>query len=402
MANHTKRRSIGTIRHLPNGKCLAIIERGYRADGSRRTPSKVFETEQEADTWLMSMKLELDERPELHAGITLRKLWELYKIDREGKLARKTLAAYTWLMEGAKDGHVGCWLDWLGDTDASTITPAMVQKRLSTMPRQKAKHAKNALSSVLSWAARAGLLSANPLRGHAFEYRDVAADEADPFDEDPFAAIEDTREVWGIEATLRCFELIRGLALEPAWLACVGAGLRVEEALALRKMDVRRVEVNGRMVTQLAVHAARTDLDRRKTTKTAQSRRIVAMLEPFGERYFELASACESRDELVCKHSAARQNKTWRLYFAAPPKKWHKRMSDDRKAQGRLHDPKLPYLPLSKMRNTHVTIMAESGVSDSINALMHGHTEMVERRHYLVPDTTQATVKASERFRLVG
>jgi hypothetical protein len=62
----------------------------------------------------------------------------------------------------------------------------------------------------------------------------------------------------------------------------------------------------------------------------------------------------------------------------------------------------LPYVPLSKMRGTHVTIMAESGVSDSINALMHGHTEMVERRHYLSPDVTSATLKAAERFRLVG
>ena len=401
MVNDTRRRSIGSIRTLPNGRCLATIERGTRADGGRRTTSRTFDSKQEADAWLMMMAVTLDERPDIESGVTLRRLWELYKVDRDGKLARKTLAAYSWHMEGAKDGKVGCWLDWLGDTDASTITPAMVQKRLNAMPRQKAKHAKNALSSVLSWAVRIGVLRENPLRGHVFEYRD-AVQQDDPFDYDPFAAIERTREVWGIRETLLCYELIRGLALEPAWLACVGAGLRVEEALALRKMDVRRIPVGGRMVTQLAVHAARTDLDSRKATKTAQSRRIVAMLEPFGERYWEIAESCQSREDLVCKHSAARQNKTWRSYFAAPPKEWHKRMSEDRKTQGRLHDPNLPYLPLSKMRNTHVTIMAESGVSDSINALMHGHTEMVERRHYLVPDTTQATVKASERFKLVG
>ena len=400
MVNHTKRRRIGSVRQLPNGRWLARISRGTRADGERRTTSRTFDSKQDADAWLMMMAVTLDERPDIESGVTLRQLWELYKVEREGKLARKTLAAYSWHMEGARDGHVGCWLDWLGDVDASTITPAMVQKRLNAMPRQKAKHAKNALSSVLSWAVRIGVLRENPLRGHVFEYRD-AAQQDDPFDSDPFAAIERTREVWGIRETLLCYELIRGLALEPAWLACVGAGLRVEEALALRKMDVRRIPVGGRMVTQLAVHAARTDLDSRKATKTAQSRRIVAMLEPFGERYWEIADACQSRDELVCKHSAARQNKTWRSYFAAPPEKWHKRMSEDRKTQGRLHDPNLPYVPLSKMRNTHVTIMAESGVSDSINALMHGHTEMVERRHYLAPDTTQATVRASERFKLV-
>ena len=199
---------------------------------------------------------------------------------------------------------------------------------------------------------------------------------------------------------MKCFGKIRGMPLEPAWLACVGAGLRVEEALALRKIDVRRIEIGEREVTQLAVHAARTDLDRRKATKTKQSKRIVTMLEPFGERYWEIVQGIEGRESLVCPISAANQNKRWRGYFEKPSDSKNVPKKEGWNWRGRLH--KLPYVPLSKMRNTHVTIMAESGVSDSINALMHGHTEMVERRHYLSPDVTQVTMEASQRFKLVG
>ena len=37
--------------------------------------------------------------------------------------------------------------------------------------------------------------------------------------------------------------LMRGLRLEPTWLAMVGGELRLEEAMALRRVDVRRVEI---------------------------------------------------------------------------------------------------------------------------------------------------------------
>lgn len=399
MANGSTRRQKGMLQQKPNGKWLARIECGTKADGSRRTVSKILASKSEAESWLLAKSLELGERPDVSAGITLHQIWDAYKLDRDGKLAKKTLSTYEWYMEGAKDGKAESWLDVMGQTDISTITPTMVQRRLDGMSKQKAKHAKSSLSAVLTWAVQHGLLAKNPLRGHVFEYRDDTS-EADPFDDDPFAAIEQARDVWGIDTVLDCFDKIRGLPLEPAWLACVGAGLRVEEALALRKMDVRRIEIGGRMVTQLAVHAARTDLDVRKATKTRQSKRIVAMLEPFGERYWAIAQEVANRDDLVCPMSAANQNKRWRGYFEKPsesrnvPKKdgWHNR--------GTLHG--LPYIPLSKMRNTHVTIMAEAGVSDSINALMHGHTEMVERRHYLKPDVTKATLAASRRLKLVG
>lgn len=386
MKGDTQRRRLGSIRELPSGRYFARIQQGHKVDGKPRVIFGTFDTRAEAEAWLVAKSVELDKRPDIHAGITLHALWDMYQATKQ--VTRKTMQCYAWYMDTV-------WLPKFGDGDAASITPQDVQVTLSTLTHSKAKHAKNALSSVLTHAVQRGALATNPIRGYRFEYpKRVVTD----FDSDPFAAIERTRDVWSIDTVMRCFTLIRGLPLEPAWLCCVGAGLRVEEALALRKMDVRRTIVGGRDVTQLAVHAARTAVDGRKDAKTAQSVRVVGMLEPFGQRLWELVGELDEPESLLCPMSAANQNKRWRGYFEPSTSK-HAPRKEGCNWRGRLAE--LSYLPLSKMRNTHVTIMAEAGVSDSINALMHGHTEMVERRHYLSPDMTDATIRVNDRLRLV-
>ena len=150
-------------------------------------------------------------------------------------------------------------------------------------------------------------------------------------------------------------------------------------------------------MTQLAIHAASTPVERGKATKTRQSVRVVTMLEPFGSRYWELREMVGEPKGLVCTASPGNQNRAWHKYFEPP--KLHKRMSMERVTRGRLEG--LPYVPLSKMRNTHATLMQQAGVMDSINAAMHGHTERVSYEHYMRPDTSSATVAASKHLRLV-
>ena len=387
MQNST-RRKIGTVDKRYDGMYVARIQQGTKADGSPRRLSKTFRSESDARAWLFEMAHEMGVRQDLSAGITLKILWPTFERSRANSLTKKTMSAYKWNM-------TKIWLPSIGDTDVTTLKPQQVQRILDGLTYENAKHAKTALSSVLTWATREGILQANPIRGHMFEYPEKAQS-VDVDDDDPFAAIEGTRDVWTATDVLRCFDLIRGLPLEPAWLMCVGAGLRVEEALAIRRMDVRRVEVGGREVTQLAVHAAKTALDGRKGTKTKQSVRIVGMVEPMGERLWEIAQGRE-RAEVLCTISAHRQNKAWRNYFEPPTVSKHAKKKGN--YRGRLQE--LPYIPLSKMRNTHVTMMAEAGVSDSLNALYHGHTETVERRHYLKPDMTEAAARVTEHLRLV-
>ena len=164
--------------------------------------------------------------------------------------------------------------------------------------------------------------------------------------------------------------LLRGHPVEGCWLCMVGAGLRREEALALTWRDVRRVEVGGRMVVQLAVWRARTWEDGTRATKTARSRRVAAVAEPFATRLWELRG---DPDELVCALGAGNMARTWRRLWG----------------EGRPLAP-LPYLPLSRMRATHETMMQAAGVPDSVNAAAHGHSVAVAYGHYMRPDSASA------------
>lgn len=395
MSNHNRKRRIGSIRQLPNGRWLARITRGRKADGERRNPSKTFDTKQEAETWLQSMAVQLDERPDLGAGITLRQLWGLYKTDRKGKLANSTLTRY----EGCFERH---WLPEVGDMDVSAIDVRTAQRVIDTVTgRRDAMQCKAALSSTFTWAVRHGIMTANPIRTASLTYPGdtiSAWEDESVWDDDPFGAIERTRNTWGAATVTEAMPLMRGLPLEPVWLAMIGAGARLEEAFAVRRMDVRRVEIDGTQVTQLALHHALNAADGRHRTKNRKSARIVAMMEPFGARYWELAQEVAERDGLVCTASPHNYGTRWRGYFAKPPTSKHTRAEGVYK--GRLHG--LPYIPLSRMRATHETLMQEAGVLDSVNAAMHGHSERVSYRYYQQGDAVSAAKQASSYLSLVG
>ena len=53
------------------------------------------------------------------------------------------------------------------------------------------------------------------------------------------------------------------------------------------------------------------------------------------------------------------------------------------------------------MRNTNVTLLQEVGVSDSINALTHGYSEVVECWNDIRQDVTEVTIVASKHLRMV-
>lgn len=384
------RKKVGNVRPLPNGRWEVRVSHGYRMDGKRRTLREVCDSEQEARTRAYELALQLGEDINIDFGRTLAQVWNAYLVDRKRVLAGTTLDTYTWHMESVV-------LPALGDMDISRISHANIQKLLSDLSHGVAVKTRTVLSSVLTWAVKHDMLKENIMRRADFELpqKDAFGD----FEDDPFAAIEGTRDVWSIQTVLECFMRIQGLPLEPAWLACIGAGLRVEEALALRRVDVRRVRIGERQVVQVAVHAATTKIEARKVTKTAKSVRIAAVMEPFGSRFWDLVEALPEPTSKVCDVSASNQNKRWRSYFEKPPA-YHKRMADSRKVAGKLYG--LPYIPLSRMRATHETIMQEAGVLDSLNAAVHGHSQTVSRKYYMRGDADIATNQAEQYLTLVG
>lgn len=406
MSNTTRSR-LGSIREVRPGVWKVCVSKGYRADGRQRTVyATVHGTEDDARAKVRELSERIGRNPSYACGVTLADVWRDYKVSKGQRLAKKTLAGYTWYVE-----HV--WLPRLGDVDVTRITRPDVQRVLLQLEsHDMADRCRRILSAVLSWAVSVQILDENVVRRGGFELPgDVgsAYEDEDVWDDDPFAAIDAGRDVWDAVTVMEAFPLMRGLPLESAWLAMVGAGLRVEEALALRKMDVRRVLIGGKEVTQLAVHHARTDMDERKRTKTKRSVRIVAVAEPFGMRLWQLADELPKRDDLLCQVSAANQNKRWRGYFAAPLDAESADPDERRRARhvpgdqwthkGRLHG--LPYLPLARMRATHATLMQEAGVLDSINAAVHGHSEQVAYTNYKRADLTAAAEQTGQYLRLV-
>ena len=251
----TKRSHVGSVRQLPSGRWRAQVQRGYAMDGRRRVLSETCDTEEEACLAAQRLAAELGDSPTLARGVTLADVWATYAATKGRRLARKTMRGYTWYMERV-------WLPLLGERDVSRISRRDVQEAMLAMGRDKADRSRRILSGVLTFAAERGAIERNPLVGARLELPGDTGErwvDESAFDADPFAAIEGSRDVWDARTVMDVLPLMRGLPLEAAWLAIVGGGLRVEEALAVRRMDVRRIEVAGREVTQIAVHHARTD-----------------------------------------------------------------------------------------------------------------------------------------------
>ena len=306
--------------------------------------------------------------------MTLDGWWQEYQGGKGRRLANATLSRY----EHSMRKHV---LPMLGGIPLDELRHVDVQRMLLDCPTKgTAVQAKRALSAVLGQAVAEGVLERNPVQGR-LEYPDGTGRMIVAPDEDPFSVLADSATVWDARTVLRAMPRLRGSLLEPCWLCMVGAGLRREEALALRWRDVRRKDG----VPELAVWRARTTLDGIKCTKTPHSARIAQVAEPMGSRLMELEG---DADALVCDASAQNVSKRWANL-------WRPRARGCPRSAMRgvmLDEPAVPYLPLTRMRATHESLMQQAGVLDSVNAAAHGHSREVAYRHYLAGDVRQATM----------
>ena len=397
-SHKSPRRKVGTRRIMADGTIKVIVRSGYTVDGKRRTLWATAKDADEADRVALELASNLGMDINLGRGLTLSRWWDAYKATRGQRIAKVTLERYSTEMRGT-------WLPKLGSRDITLISHADIQDVvIQAKTRSMAKERIKALSAVLTHAVREGKLAKNPCRMAPFELPgDVGKADLSGIDyeSDPFAAIEGIKNVWDIDTVLLAMDRLRGLPIETCWLAMIGAGLRREEALALRWKDVRRIKVAGREVTQIAVHAANTAVDGIGTTKTKKSVRIVAMVEPFGSRLWELAG---DKEDLICSLSPKNISRRWRMMWE--PLKAGKHMPKEpatHVARGvMLADPEVPFIHLKQMRATHATMMQAAGVSDSLNAAMHGHSERVAYTNYLMPDSTVAAQKVGQLIVMEG
>ena len=379
------KKSLGSKRQLPSGRWQVEVMSGYRADGNRRRVTATVNTSDEADAKIVELAAELGKVPEFARGITLAHYWQHYSATKGKRLAKATFQRY----EGCMRRRV---LPFLGKRDISKITHSDIQAVvLGCGTRSEGDQVRRSLSAILGQAVGDGALRSNPCKGKV----ELPSDEelSADFSKDPFGAIEGTSNVWTPNQVLQALPILENTSYETVWLLMVGSGLRLEEAMALRWADVRKVNISGREVVQVAVWRANTYADGMKPTKTKRSVRIVAVSEPFASRLWQLRGR---PDDQVVPRSVSNISQGWRRLWMPVTSK-HARKKD--RIKGIMVDgvePPIPYIPLSRMRATHASMMQAAGVIDSLNAAAHGHSQKVSYKHYQRAETIDASLAVGE------
>lgn len=382
------RSRFGHKEKLPSGSWRITVTNGLRVDGYPRRIRETYATEALADARLAELALVLGREPEYGKGVTLSDYWTYYAATKGARLARSTLEKYTTLMRGA-------WLPALGERDITAIARRDVQAViLQACSASNGRDRKRALSAVLSQAVADGVLRSNPCAGAPFEYPGDVGRRLDTVGPaDPFAALESAADVWTAADVLRAMPRIEGTTLETCWLLMIGGGLRLQEALALTWRDVRVVDVAGRSVVQVAVYRAYTRRDGMHKTKGTRSDRVAVIAEPFGARLWALRGDDAAR---VCTIAASYVSRSWRKMWVPLSGSPYARIGADLLRGLMAEPPAVPFVPLSRMRATHATLMQQAGVLDSINAAVHGHSQRVSYKHYQRGDAVGAAVAVGD------
>ena len=313
-------------------------------DGDRRCET-VHGTKRQAESRLNALIAEMEAEADKVSNPTVSAFWEDFTASCEAKgLATSTIAGY----ESVYRNHIG---PALGGERVDHVTPRMVSALLGSLPSGSARHVKAVLSAMFSLAEERELVDSSVMRR---KYTLPAA-----------SVRKVNRDVLGMDALLRIADEAEGEPWEAYFLTMAFAGLRREEAAALRPEDVR--EYRGRVV-----------IDVRRTYqivdgvgvfgegKTAGSVRTAVMVER-GERLLELCDEAGTwlteRDGMIANPNTV--SKQWEAWFKGRP---------------------MAYVPMRNLRNSFSTAMMAAGMDSAMVSKLTGHASLdVQYRHYLRP-----------------
>lgn len=346
----------GTKREIRPGVWEVCVAKGYREDGQPRREYRYVEgTESDADEARLLLAADMGRSPTLGERSTLADYWPAF----EQKLRAKGLTNAT-LNDYEKEWRLRV-KPRFGDLRWAQVTFRDVQRWVLTMTNSQAKHAVRFLRRYINSAIDDELCDRNPLDHRRMDY---PVDRYDPLAPPP--------PMWGPNHVAEAISRMRGNDLEPLFLVLVGGGMRPEEALGLWWSDVSFMPVmkmdgtDGWMV-HLSNTKSWTEQDGLHATKNKFSTRLVPVSEPFSSRLLELAVS-GPRVHLYPRY-LGRARKDWAaLYDPSGP------------LSG------LPRMKMKDMRSVHETIMQDAGVLDTVNARLHGRTNVqTGYRHYLRP-----------------
>ena len=346
--------------------------RGYRRDGGQRRLRERFEgTFSEAVARRQEMVAELGGSACAGQTDVVRDFWPLFMRRCRAKgLTNETIGGYesSWRLRIEPA---------FGNLRWPELSYPMVQSWVYGMTPAVAKKSVRCLKRMINCAVDAELVDRNVLDHRRIDY---PVEREDPFAEQPV--------MWGAPQVAEAMRRLRGDDAEALFLALVGGGLRVEEGLGLmwsrlRFSEVSRLGGGDGLMAHAYVQMAWTERDGFKAPKNKFSRRVAPIPDPFASRLAELA--VEGPRAFLWDKYPGRARKHWKALF---------------EPGGALQG--MPYAQLKDMRSVHETIMQGAGVLDTVNARLHGRTNVqTGYTHYLKPDA--ALDAAAQAFgRAVG
>lgn len=328
------RRAFGHIENLGGDRW-----RVWWTDHGRRRSHRLEGTRKDAELFLARMQLETVGRPD---DCTLSDYWAIGVLPTFANLSERTAYDYSRLWRVELEPRFG----WRRVSEVTWRVAEQGLARISSPIVQR--DAYKLLRKVLNMAVRDGMIQANPIaQGVALKpYRKREK------------VLYGRDDIEGI--ILRCPPFKH----YPLVLLELGGGLRHEEACAVTRSDVERMDWRGRTYAAVSVSKALTSVNSKKVLKepkTALSGRLVVLGDPFALPL--LGMRARLPEDARLQSSPLTITRNW--------KRWAGN-------NGVMH------VPFANMRTNYSVLHAEAGSVDSLVSLSMGHSDGSTRgRNYM-------------------
>lgn len=311
-------------------------------EAGKRRSKRIRGTRDDALAFLAARQMEAGRAVQ---GMTWGAYWRAVVEPSLEGLADKTVHGYRWAWQRLEPR--------IGDAEVGALTYRQAEGAVNADPAPSTQRkVKALLRKMCNMAVRDGLLDRNPVdrsmrmapakRRHK---RLIAAEEL---------------PAW--------MEAVRGLKHEPLFLLEVGGGLRHEEACAMVRENVTRIEDGGASYALVLVERGLVTVQGRKVLKGVKndfSRREVVVGEPFASRILELCAG----EGPVCPGLVPWRGGDYREeHFASPATITHN-------FRGWCARAGVPYVRPGDMRSVFATLHGEAGTPDSLVSMAMGHAD---------------------------
>lgn len=354
------RSHFGSIQYVSRGKYRVWFYE--TVDGDRKRRSKVVHGSRAAAEEFLASKMLCS--PTFTTTYT--QFWlSIVKPSMRG-LAEKTVYEYERLWERELKPIIG-------DIAVSETTHGAANRILAQIDPPSVQHAAaRLLKKIANMAVDEGLLAASPVNRRTRLDKHVKAE----------------KELISSCDVYDWLDMIRGIKYEKALVACLGGGLRVEEAYALLHSDITPAERDGRLYAAVSVSKALVTVGSDvvlKETKTETSRRTVIIGEPFATVLLDAPSKGP-----ICSGREPAQPLTARS-FSSPGTVTRNYREWCRRRDARYVQPK-------NLRSSFATMHGEAMTPDSVVSGIMGHDDgSTKGRNYQLV-TSEAMMNAADNL----